>query len=132
MLYYERFAMAINDMNTTLSQLRAMVKQFNVERDWQQFHSHKEMAINLSIEANELLELFLWHTPEQVDQMLITNPKLRVRIEEELADVIHTALAFAEHIPGLDVTKAFVAKLDKTARKYPVDQVKGIANKKFE
>ena len=102
-----------------LEQLTKAVVDFRNERDWQQFHNAKDLAIALSIEASELTELFLWKTPEQAD------PE---KIKDELADVLTFALLFA-HEQKIDIKEIVLRKLEKSGNKYPVDKAKGNAKK---
>jgi NTP pyrophosphatase (non-canonical NTP hydrolase) len=93
--------------------------QFRDERDWTQFHNAKDLAIALNIESAELLELFLWKLPEEVDQE---------KIKEELADVLVFAFFLANKY-DLNVKKIIVDKMQKNAEKYPIDKAKGTAKK---
>jgi NTP pyrophosphatase (non-canonical NTP hydrolase) len=93
--------------------------QFRDERDWEQFHNSKDLAIALSIEASELLELFLWKKPEKAN---------RDKVEEELADVLIYAFLLL-HNYELDVNEIINNKLAKNNKKYPVDKAKGTAKK---
>ncbi len=93
--------------------------KFRDERDWGQFHNPKDLAIALSIEANELLELFLWKSHEEVDV---------TRLKEELADVFAFAFLLAEK-HSFDVRAIVLEKLEKNAEKYPVSKSKGKATK---
>lgn len=102
-----------------LEQLKKDVHQFTIDRDWDQFHNGKDLAIALSIEANELLESFLWKKPEDV--------KLE-KVREELADVFNYAFLIADKY-DLDVDEIVRAKMAKNAEKYPVEKAKGSAKK---
>lgn len=102
-----------------MEQIQAALDKFNKERDWDQFHNGKDLAIALSIEANELLEAFLWKNPEQVDAE---------KIKEELADVFNYAFQMAAKY-DLDVKEICMQKLQKNAEKYPVEKAKGVATK---
>lgn len=105
----------MSDIEEILQQLR----QFNQERDWDQFHNGKDLAIGLSIEASELLECFLWKKPEDA-----INDKIR----EELADVLNYAFQMADKY-HLDIKEIMLEKLRINAQKYPVDKAKGSAKK---
>ena len=118
-----------NDSNTPVQELRNAAKKFCDDRDWQQFHNPKDLAMNLAIESSELLEHFLWKTPEQVQRQFASDAHYRQEVLDELADVMHACLAVANALEGVDVTSAFFTKLEKTAQKYPVDKAKGRANK---
>lgn len=105
----------MTDIEFIIDKLRA----FNEERDWDQFHNGKDLAIGLSVEASELLETFLWKTPGEV--------KIE-KIREELADVLNYAFQMADKY-GLDIKEIMLEKLKKNAAKYPVEKAKGSAKK---
>jgi NTP pyrophosphatase (non-canonical NTP hydrolase) len=105
-----------------IQQLTEVLRKFRDERDWAQFHNAKDLALALNIEAAELLEVFLWKTSEQADVNCV---------KEELADVITFALLLADKY-GLDVQQIVLEKMEKNARKYPVEKSKGIAKKYTE
>ena len=92
---------------------------FRNERDWEQFHNPKDLSIALSIEANELLELFLWKKPEEANLE---------KVKEELADVFAYAFLIAEKY-NLNVEEIVLDKIKKNAEKYPVDKAKGKSDK---
>ena len=97
---------------------KALIK-FRNERDWEQFHNPKDLAIALNIEAGELLENFLWKSHKDAD---------REKVKEELADVIAYSLLLAEKY-GFDVKEILLDKIKKKGQKYPVDKAKGTAKK---
>ena len=105
-----------------IQQLTEILRRFRDERDWAQFHNAKDLAMALNIEAAELLEVFLWKAPEQADVG---------SVKEELADVITFALLLADKYE-LDVKQIVLEKMEKNARKYPVEKSKGSANKYTE
>lgn len=92
---------------------------FRDVRDWKQFHNPKDLAIALSIESGELLEAFLWKSPEGASQD---------KIKEELADVFAYALLLANEC-GLDVAEIVTEKIEANNLKYPVNKAKGSAKK---
>jgi NTP pyrophosphatase (non-canonical NTP hydrolase) len=96
--------------------------EFRNERDWEQFHNLKDLAIALNVEAGELLEAFLWKNPTDA------NPE---KIKEELADVFAFAFLLADKC-GFDVKQIVLDKVIKNAEKYPVDKAKGTAKKYTE
>lgn len=100
--------------------------QFRRERDWEQFHNPKDIAISLSIEAAELLEWFQWRKPDEVQQML-TSEK-REQLEDEIADVA-VYLSYLCHDLGVDLNQVVKNKMEKNAAKYPKEKVKGRADK---
>ena len=105
----------MNDIEAIMSELR----KFNQERDWDQFHNGKDLAIGLSVEASELLECFLWKKPEDV-------PIDKIR--EELADVLNYAFQMADKY-DLDIKQIMLDKIQRNAKKYPVEKAKGSAKK---
>ncbi len=120
----------LNDSTTTLSVLKSRVLEFVRERDWEQFHSPKNLSMALAAETGELMEHFLWATPEQSIE-LAADPSKRGKIADELADVIIYALEFA-NITGLDVASAIEAKMAANAQKYPVAKARGRSEKYTE
>ena len=105
-------------MNEFQEVIKSIIK-FRDERDWNQFHNSKDLALALNIEAAELLEIFLWKSSELADKN---------KIKEELADVLIYALLLAEKY-NLDIKKIISDKLDKNSQKYPINKVKGSARK---
>ncbi len=105
----------MSDIEQIIDELR----RFNEERDWDQFHNGKDLAIGLSVEASELLESFLWKAPENV------NPD---KIREELADVLNYAFQMADKY-NLDIKEIMLEKIRKNSTKYPVEKAKGSAKK---
>ena len=102
-----------------LEELRLAVVKFTQERDWDQFHNGKDLAIALSIEAAELNEAFLWKDASQVNVE---------KVKEELADILNYALLIADKY-GLDVKQIVLDKIKRNAEKYPVDKAYGSAKK---
>ncbi len=112
-----------HDAATTVEQLRAMVRQFVAERDWEQFHSPKNLSMALAIEAAELMEHFQWITTES-SRALANDIQQRDEVAEELSDVICYALALA-NVMGIDISESLTSKMAKNAAKYPADQFRG-------
>lgn len=106
-------------MQSDIKELIKEVDQFTKDRDWDQFHNPKDLAIAISIEANELLEAFLWKQPEEAK---------REKIKEELADVFNYAFLLASKC-GFDVAQIVREKMQSNAIKYPVEKAKGVATK---
>ena len=109
-----------------LNELIKIIKDFCEQRDWDQYHNPKDLAIGISTEAAELLDLFRFKNGEEIQQT-ITNK--RESIEDELADVLFFVLRFAQ-MNDIDLRKALEHKIAKNALKYPVEKVKG-NNKKY-
>ncbi|MEQ1877443.1 MAG: nucleotide pyrophosphohydrolase [Bdellovibrionia bacterium] len=116
-----------SDDKTNLAELKEIIRVFCEERDWDQFHSPKELAIGVSTEGSELLELFRFKSDEEVLQ-IVTNTK-RQQGAEELADVFYFVLRFAQKF-GFDLTQEFHSKMEKNSLRYPVSKAKG-TNKKY-
>jgi dCTP diphosphatase len=121
---------ALNDSATTLAELKKRVLAFVRERDWEQFHSPKNLSMALATEAGELMEHFLWATPEQ-SRAVVADSIKRGKIADELADVVIYAIEFA-NATGLDISAAIEAKMVANAKKYPVEKAKGRADKYTE
>lgn len=102
-----------------LEELRKAIVQFTQERDWDQFHNGKDLALALSIEAAELNEAFLWKDASKVNVE---------KVKEELADIFNYAILIADKY-DLDVKQIVLNKLQKNAEKYPVDKAYGSAKK---
>lgn len=117
-----------NDKNTNIQELKDMLKKFREERAWTKFHNPKDIAMGISIEAAEFLELFAWRKPEDIEHKLVNDPNFRERVEEELADVINYCLAFSL-VTNIDVASAVKTKIGKNIKKYPIEQVKGCLEK---
>ena len=102
-----------------LEELRKAIVQFTQERDWDQFHHGKDLALALSIEAAELNEAFLWKDASKVNVD---------KVKEELADIFNYAILIADKY-DLDIKQIILDKLQKNAEKYPVDKAYGSAKK---
>jgi len=117
----------LTDSTTTLADLKARVLAFVRARDWEQFHSPKNLSMALAAESGELMEHFLWSTPDQ-SKAVALDPAKRGKIADELADVVIYALEFA-NITGLDLAAAIETKMAANAQKYPVEKARGRAEK---
>lgn len=98
--------------------IKALLK-FRNERDWEQFHNPKDLALAINVEAGELLELFLWKSPDEAN---------KEKVKEELADIFAYAFLLAEKYQ-LDIKSIVLEKIKKNGEKYPVDKSKGNAKK---
>ena len=99
-------------------------------REWQQFHSPKNLSMAISAEAAELMEHFLWQSPEQ-SRIDLQSPALRAQVEAELADIFVFAIQFA-NVSGIDISTAIAKKMQRNAEKYPVEKAKGKSAKYTE
>ena len=113
-------------MTDSLQDLREKVNTFVAERDWAQFHTPKNLAMAMIIEAAELVEQFQWDTPEESQQL---SPEKREAVAHELADTFVYLLRIAE-VLNIDLIDAANKKIALNALKYPVDKVKG-SNAKY-
>ena len=111
-----------------LEALRAQVREFVRERDWEQFHSPKNLAMALAGEAGELLEIFQWLTEEQSRAL---DDKARAAVTEEIADVLLYLVRLADQL-GVDPAAAARRKLAENERKYPADKARGNSEKYTE
>jgi NTP pyrophosphatase (non-canonical NTP hydrolase) len=111
------------DTSTTLAELRDLVVRFVAERDWQQFHSPKNLSMSLAIEAAELMEHFQWIDIAE-SRRAADDPAKLAAVRDELADVVCYALALANELK-LDVSQAVRDKMVKNAAKYPADKSRG-------
>ena len=107
--------------NDSLSQLTKLVLAFRAARDWKQFHTPKELAISLIVEAAELLEIFQWRQGAELDQAVA---KRKTEIADELGDCLHSILLLA-HDLKIDLGEALCEKMRKMEAKYPVAKAKG-------
>lgn len=106
---------------SNLNKLTEQVISFRDARDWKQFHNPKDCAISLSLEASEVLEHFQWKNKDEIDSYIKSH---KDDISEELADVLYWVLLLS-HDLDVDLNAAFSAKMEKNAKKYPVDKSKG-------
>lgn len=101
---------------------------FAKEREWEQYHTPKNLACALSVEASELLEIFQWKNSDDEKALLdIENPE-RKKIEDEISDIITYAIRLSD-VLDIDLEKSMRRKFEENEKKYPADQVKGSARK---
>ncbi|MDD3653612.1 MAG: nucleotide pyrophosphohydrolase [Desulfotomaculaceae bacterium] len=108
----------MDDKTTSLMELRDLIASFIEERQWQQFHTPKNLAMSVAIEAAELMELFQWSGEQEVDEEKLA------RVREELADVVIYCLAMANTL-DIDLSQAVRDKVVANGKKYPVESYKG-------
>jgi len=101
--------------------ITAKIRKFRDERDWKQFHNHKDVALSLVLEAAEVLEHFQWKSPQEVKEH---GEARRSEISDELADVAVYLFELADNL-GIDLSKAIDVKMKKNALKYPVEKARG-------
>lgn len=112
----------------TLQGLKKRVAGFVKERDWEQFHSPKNLSMSLSIEAAELMEHFQWTNTVGEAVKVLQNRRKRVEIEDELADIAIYLIDFC-NLYNVDLEKAIIKKMKKNVKKYPAQKVKGKSEK---
>jgi NTP pyrophosphatase (non-canonical NTP hydrolase) len=113
-----------------LKELQKKVIEFRDARDWAQYHNPKDLSISLSLEASELLEIFQWKDPQEVEAIK-SDPESRKRVKEELGDILIYARNMC-HAFGFDPSEVILEKLKINEKKYPVDKAKGSARKYTE
>jgi NTP pyrophosphatase (non-canonical NTP hydrolase) len=111
------------DATTTVQELREAMARFVRERDWEQFHSPKNLAMGVTVEAAELAEHFLW-IDNEASRGVVNDPARLGQVADEMADVACYLLALSNTL-GIDLSEAVRAKLVKNAVKYPADKVRG-------
>ena len=109
----------------SLEQIKIRLREFAAERDWDQFHSPKNLAMALIVEAAELVEHFQWLTEEQSQTL---PPKKLSEVEQEIADIQIYLIRLADKL-GVDMEKAVNAKIELNEKKYPAEKVRGSALK---
>ncbi len=111
------------DTTTTLAVLREAVRRFAAERDWEQFHTPKNLCMGLAVEAGELMEHFLW-MDGPASRQVVNDPGRLQEVTDEMADVAVYLLNLANTL-DIDLSEAIRAKIDKNAVKYPAEKYKG-------
>ena len=105
----------------SLEQLQAIIRKFCDDRDWDQFHNPKDLAISLTLEATEVLEHFQWKNAKEMSEHAVTH---KTEVAEELADVFYWVLLLANKL-DIDLVKSFLAKMQQNEAKYPITKAKG-------
>lgn len=105
-----------------LDKIKKTLRKFTEERDWEQFHTPKNLATALSVEASELLEIFQWSNDGGLNE--INDPKKRKEIEKEIADIFNYLVKLVD-ILDMDLEKAALEKIKENAEKYPAEESKG-------
>lgn len=108
----------LQDMSE-IKELTDLLIKFRNDREWEQFHNPKDLALAITVEAGELLELFLWKDPSDAD---------KEKVKKELADIFAFAFLLAEKYK-LDIRQILVEKIEENGKKYPVEKAKGTAKK---
>ena len=113
----------MSDADTTIESLRQAMRAFVAEREWEKYHTPKNLAMSLAIEAAELMEHFQWLDASE-SHAVAASPDDKAEVADELADVLCYALSLA-NVLQIDVSNAVLGKLKKNALKYPAEQFRG-------
>ncbi len=116
------------DNCTNIEDLKQMIGKFCDDRDWSQFHNPKDLAIGISTEAGELLDLFRFKNEEQINKIM--SGEKRTQVSDELSDVLYFVLRFAQ-MNKIDLTTELKRKLEINELKYPIEKAKG-CNEKYK
>lgn len=123
MLFFLKGNTMMSDSQTTVEELRQIVRSFVAEREWSKFHDPKNLSMSIAIEAAELMEHFQWIKSEQLEAHL-ADENARVEIGEELADILAYVIAMANTLK-LDLSQTLRNKMEKNIKKYPAQEFKG-------
>lgn len=118
----------MNDSETTVKELKGIIRKFCDDRDWSQFHNAKDLAIGVSTEAGELLDLFRFKNEQQVESIMYGEK--RKQVSDELADVVYFALRLAD-MYNIDISEELERKISENEIKYPIEKAKG-CNEKYK
>ncbi len=113
----------MDDSQTTMQMMKDLVREFCEERDWDRYHNPKDLAIGMVTESSELLDIFRFKSPEDIDAIM-ADPVRSSHVKEELSDVLYFALRFAQ-MNGIDLYTELVRKIGIDAEKYPVEKSRG-------
>ena len=113
----------MRDDRTTVAEIRERIAEFIRERDWEQYHSPKNLSMSIAIEAAELMEIFQWLDLDEARSRALA-PETRARVAEEAADIAIYILSLCNTL-GLDLASCIEEKLEKNRRKYPAERCRG-------
>jgi NTP pyrophosphatase (non-canonical NTP hydrolase) len=116
------------DNQANIDDLKEKIKKFCEDRDWDQYHNAKELAIGIITEAAELLQHFRFKSEKQVDEMFLDESK-RQEISDEIADVLYFVIRLAQRY-NIDLSEELDRKLQKNGQRYPVEKARG-SNKRY-
>ena len=117
----------MNDVEINLQEIKDKVFAFAKERDWEQFHSPKNLSMAVSAEAAELMEHFLWQSSDQ-SRLDVQQVAIRDKVAEELADILIFSVQFA-NVAGLSLSTIIADKMQQNAKKYPIEKARGRSDK---
>lgn len=118
----------MKDTQTTIQDLKEVMRLFVTELDWDQFHNPKNLSMALSAEAAELMELFLW---SESSQSFKVAEEKKQEVSDELSDIVMYAIAFC-NATGIDLSSAIKSKMEQNRKKYPLEKSKGNSQKYTE
>ncbi|MDD2714766.1 MAG: nucleotide pyrophosphohydrolase [Candidatus Wallbacteria bacterium] len=118
------------DDKTTFEEIKQIIRSFVAERDWDKYHSPKNLSMSIAIEAAELMEHFQWSDTEESKKIAADTEKF-LEVQAELSDIIVYALGMA-NVLGIDISEAMKDKIRKNAEKYPARIVRGSSRKYTE
>ena len=118
------------DHKENIYELKEKIRRFCEERDWDQFHGAKELAIGVITESSELLEHFRFKTNKESDKMLLDSKK-KAELSKELADTFYFVLRFAQKY-NIDLSDELIKKIKENGLKYPIEKAKGSSKKYTE
>ena len=107
--------------------IQKLLREFAIKRDWEQFHNLKNLAISISLESSELLEIFQWDKDEDID-LKLKKKRTKEKISDEVADIMLYLLRFSD-IAKIDIEKSCLNKIKKNKKKYPIKLSKGNSKK---
>ena len=113
----------MDDSIATVSAIKDLVREFCEERDWDQYHNPKDLAIGMVTESSELLDIFRFKSQEDIEAIM-SDPVRSAHVREELSDVVYFAMRFAQ-MNGIDVYTELVRKIGIDAEKYPAEKCRG-------
>lgn len=116
------------DSQTNIQELKEKIKKFCEDRDWDQYHNAKDLAIGIITESSELLEHFRFKSEKQIEEFF-NFPEKKEKISEEMADILYFLLRLAQRY-NIDLVTVLNKKMEKNEEKYPVEKAKGL-NKKY-
>ena len=116
-----------NNQSINTELLLSEINKFVNDRDWDQFHSLKNLSMALSVESSELLEIFQWMNEQQSNQ-IESKPETLAQVEDELSDIFYYLLRISSKL-NINLEESLLKKMKKNAEKYPVEKSKGLAKK---
>ena len=119
----------MRDEETTIAELKDLVRQFVKARKWEKYHTPKNLSASLAIEAAEIMEHFQWLTPKEAKDLLKKDDRARDEVAAEMADVLAYLLSLA-NVAGIDLVSSFARKMARNEKRYPTRLFKGTYTKR--